>query len=534
MLRSLVKIRLAMIFGAAVRISKGKKKRGPLTKALIALLALYVVGAFMLQFGMLFSGFCAPMHSAGYDMLYFALAGVIAFALIIIGSVFMTHSQLFEARDNELLLSMPIPPAVILTSRMLTLLAMDYLIEALVLIPAAVVYGITAAFSVSGIIIFAAASLLLPFPALALSCLVGWLIAVISRKFRAKSLIVTSLSVISLLLYFYFYIKINGYISYLVANGSAVTEAIHKAFLPAYLYGMAISHGDMASLMQFFLFAAVPFLAVCLALSRAFIQIATNRTGIAKAGYRRRPLRVRGARSALVRKELRHFFSNPMYILNGAMGVLFTFILPIGILVKRDLFAVVIAEIPGLDRHIGPVIVLVLCGLTSTSIISAPSISLEGKNLWIAQSLPVDGSDVLLAKAYAHMIICMPAILFAAAVLDIMLAISPAMKAFVFIAPLLLTMAEALYGVAINLRFPRFDWISETEAIKQGASTLIAIFSAIGMIAGAALLYTQALSGSISAELYILLLCVLLAAVSLFLFKYLKGKGRVVFAALGS
>ena len=58
-----------------------------------------------------------------------------AFALMFIGSVFTAKSQLFEAKDNELLLSMPVPPGMILLSRMAALLAMNFVLELVVALP---------------------------------------------------------------------------------------------------------------------------------------------------------------------------------------------------------------------------------------------------------------------------------------------------------------------------------------------------------------------------------------------------------------
>lgn len=53
----------------------------------------------------------------GLTWLYFAMAGTMALALSMLGSVFMTQAQLYDAKDNERLLSMPIPPKYILLTR---------------------------------------------------------------------------------------------------------------------------------------------------------------------------------------------------------------------------------------------------------------------------------------------------------------------------------------------------------------------------------------------------------------------------------
>jgi ABC-2 type transport system permease protein len=533
MLKALIKARLSAMFNSIFRGTRAKKKRSSLIRVLIGLIALYVIGNFLMIFGLLFNAICAPLHQAGLDWLYFALIGIIAFGLLFAGSVLMTQSQLFEAKDNELLLAMPIPPRLILLSRMVMLLVVDYIMEILIVVPAGVVYCRNAPVSPVNAIFFITAFLFLPLLSMSFSCFFGWLIALISSKVRNKSLVVTSLSICFMLAYLYTFSKANEYAAYLIANGASIAEAVRRAVFPAYHLGKAIAAEDPMSLLLFVLCAAVPFTIVYLFLSVNFIHIATTRSGAGKAVYKELPLRVSRPVTALVRKELRHFFTNPMYILNAGMGVVFTFIFPIAMSVNRDLLIGMFTEdIPGMAGMPGPFAILVLGVLSSLNFISAPSISLEGKNLWIAQSSPVTGGAVLLSKAYAHMIVCLPSIVFAAVVLNAVLEISTAMRALMLIAPALLTVFNALLGVVVNLRFPRFDWISETTAIKQGVSTLVVMFGNLAIVASTAILYGFVLKDTITVELYIALFSLLIAAASTGLYIFLKTKGSDAFAAL--
>ena len=53
---------------------------------------------------------CVPFVDAGFSWLYFAVMGLMAIAVGIIGSVFSTYSTLYLAKDNDMLLAMPIKP----------------------------------------------------------------------------------------------------------------------------------------------------------------------------------------------------------------------------------------------------------------------------------------------------------------------------------------------------------------------------------------------------------------------------------------
>ncbi len=535
MLKALIKARFAAMFSNMFRGNRGKKKRGLLMKILVGVLAVYVIAQFLAMFGFLFDAVLPPLLEAGLGWLYFALVGIMAFGFIFVGSVLMTQSTLYEAKDNELLLAMPIPPRLILISRLLTLLGVNYVFEGLISIPAAVVFAMHAPVAAVGAVYFVIAFLFLPLMAMALSSFFGWLLALISSRLRVKSLLVTAMSIIFLLLYFYMFSSLSDYLNHLIANGEQIASAVQRALFPAYHLGLAIAQENAGSLLIFILCAVVPFLLVYLVLSANFFRIVAARPGAARAKYRGKSLKVSGAMTALVRKELRHFFSSPMYILNASMGAILTCILPIVLLFRRDLLSTLFADVfPGIAGLTGPFVLLVLCGIATTNIISAPSISLEGKNLWIAQSIPVKAGDVLLSKAYAHMAVCLPSVLFAGVMLNLILDISLLMRALLFLAPAALTLFQALFGVAVNLRFPKFDWISEMVAVKQGASTLIAMFGAMALVALPTILYATALSSLIKPENYIALVTLLIFALAAGVYVFLQTKGEKAFAELSA
>lgn len=535
MLKALVRSRMASMYSSIFPWTAGNGKYGRLNMVLIVLIALIVGGSILTAFSFLFGGICVPLLKSKLNWLYFSLAGLISFIALFISNVLLAQSQLYETKDNELLLAMPIPPGLILASRLSALLATNYAVESLMLIPAYAIYCLNAATSLGGFLFFLVVFLVLPFLSLALSGVIGWLLAYISSKIRNRSLIVTALSIGFLLLYFYVFSKINGFVGYLIEIGAAVADAIRRTMFPLYHLGVAIAEHNLLSLTYFVLCAVLPFVSVYLLASRNFIPIATAHIGTSRKEYNDVPLKQSRTIVALVKKELACFFSKPEYILNASFGAIFTLLLPIVIFFKKDmLFSLVSIEMAGVGDVPVLMLLFVLCTLTSINIVSAPSISLEGKNLWIMLSIPSQGSDVLLSKTYAHIVICLPTVIIAAMFLNFMMSMGLAMRLLLFAVPAALTVLEALAGVCLNLRFPRFDWISETTAIKQGVSTLAAMFLPMLLIAGSAALYCFVLVRLIPVELYLSLFFALVSALSLGMLTYLKNKGAKSFALLGS
>ena len=139
MLKSLVKIRLQGLFFRSLKTAK--KESTSFGKIIFMLLIIgYVAVVFGLMFGVMFNEILKPFSLIGYEWLYFGIMGILVVLLCFIGSVFVTQREIYGAKDNELLLSMPIKTKDILLSRVFVLLIVNYLYEALFVVPGMIVY----------------------------------------------------------------------------------------------------------------------------------------------------------------------------------------------------------------------------------------------------------------------------------------------------------------------------------------------------------------------------------------------------------
>lgn len=132
MTKALIRVRFRALFHTMLRQSQQKRRRSRGMTVLFMVLFAYVAVVFCGLFGLMFSQLAPAYHGAGLDWLYFATAGLMALALSVFGSVFATQSQIYDAKDNALLLSMPIRPRVILLSRILPLIVLTGVFAAVV------------------------------------------------------------------------------------------------------------------------------------------------------------------------------------------------------------------------------------------------------------------------------------------------------------------------------------------------------------------------------------------------------------------
>lgn len=135
---------------------------------------------------------------------------------------------------------------------------------------------------------------------------------------------------------------------------------------------------------------AVIFLVVYTVLEKSFVKIATVNKITGKAKYKGKKLKRSSVDSALLKKELRRFLGSPTYMLNCGLGLVIITIAAIVLLIKSNDAVYMMSEIFGANKEILPLIITAaVCMISSMNDISAPSVSLEGKNLWLLQVLPV-------------------------------------------------------------------------------------------------------------------------------------------------
>ena len=169
-----------------------------------------------------------------------------------------------------------------------------------------------------------------------------------------------------------------------------------------------------------------------------------------------------------------------------------------------------------------------LCFLASMIFFTAPSVSLEGKSLWLARSLPVSSWALLRAKLRMQVLLAMPPLLLLAAAAAVVLGTKGVLLILTLLLPALYCVLIGLIGLALNLRFPNLDWINETQAVKSGASVVLTMFIGMGAAAAPVLLYILTES-FLSAELLGAITAALVALICLLLYHWLKRRGVELF-----
>ena len=216
-------------------------------------------------------------------------------------------------------------------------------------------------------------------------------------------------------------------------------------------------------------------------------------------------------------------------MLNCSLGSVFMIGIAIYMLLKFP-SVIVLLQQEGIDTALlAPLMVLAICTLASFNDITAPSISLEGKTIWLAKSLPVKIEDILNAKVKMHLILTGIPSLFVSLVCIYLSKSDVVMSLFMIVTPVLSITFSALFGLIVNLNMPNLKWTNEMVPIKQSLSVFISMMVPMIVNGIAFLLYLNIIMNE---YVYIIIYSILLFVACIYMYQWIRSNGTQIFMHL--
>lgn len=462
------------------------KKESGLGKIIFPLILAFF---FMFCIGIYAYGFAEIINPMGLIDVLLSIFIILTAILTIFEGAYKSQGMLFEAKDSELLFSLPITKKMIFTIRIIKLMTFQFLYNSLFLIPAVIVYGIYKKVDLN----FCESSILMiilsPIIPTIIGCIIGYIIKGISSKFKSKRFIQVLLSGSLLLGVLYISFNKDKILEYIAQNAANIDILIKRIYYPAVLFSNLINSFNIKELLILLAISIVPAIIFIYLGSIYYFKISSKSTekGSGKIIIvKNNKYKVKTPVKALILKELKRFFSSPVFIINSGFGLVLMVVATIGLVVNSK--GLIDGFLNGMELEISVetitqqipkiyfCIVIFMSFMTS---ITSSMISLEGKNIEITKSLPVSCKKILLAKILTSNIISIPVIIicdiiffisFKIKILDILLIMS---------ASIIFPTFSAILGLIINLKYPKLDANSDTEIVKQSMSSFIAIFSGV-------------------------------------------------------
>ncbi len=397
--------------------------------------------------------------------------------------IYKSQGILFEARDNDLLFSLPISRSKILFVRIFKLLLFQYIYNLMFLLPAFVIYIY---FERPGVIFYIVSlimTLLVPMIPIIASSILGYLVKLFSSKSRFKKIIQTVLTSIIFLGVFFLSSNIENFIKDIAVKANSINDFLTRVYYPIGLYINLVNKFNIFDLIKLILVNILPFILFIFIGSKFYFKIIVNSDGSSIRENTHNTFIKRSKIMALVRKEMNRYFSSPVYMFNTSFGLLLLVVLSIALCVNGNSAVTSMLSSYNLDSNVSTFLLyygLILFSTSMTSITSS-CISLEGATINITKSLPVSEKTILRSKILYPFVIELPFILISELIFFIKFRPSLLYMFIIFNLSLLMILFSGLVGLIVNLIYPKLNASNDTEVVKQSMSSMISVFIGIAV-----------------------------------------------------
>ena len=459
--------------------------------------------------------------------------------LTIIEGVYKSQGILFEARDNELLFSLPITQSKIFFIRIFKLITFQFLYNSLFMLPAIIVYAMYEKTNVSFYLISTVMLVLLPIIPTILGCIFGYIIKGLSAKFKARNIMQVLFTSLILLGIFYVSFNMQGMVANIVQNANSIQEIITKIYYPAGLYINLIQNFNILDLVTLLAINIVPAFVFVYVASIFYFKInsklgekgnGNKKVGVAKTTEK--TYRVRTQLSGLIHKEMKRFFSSPVFMVNAGFGMVLMIAVTFALSINFDgminsMMQGMETEIPipiGEIKNMMPkvfygFVIFISCMTSMTS----SMISLEGKSFNITKSLPVETEKILLSKVLTSNILSIPIFLICDVIFFIAFKVAIIDIVFILLASIVMPTLTALIGILMNLKYPKMNATSDTEVVKQSMSSMLSVF--MGMFVAILSIAIMIMGNNYNTNLFVALELLTFSIITFMLWRILKKYG---------
>ena len=498
----------------------------------LALLVMFSVGSYVA----ILAEELAPSHLTYIVLTIFIM---VTSLLTIIEGVYKSQGILFEARDNELLFSLPITQSKIFFIRIFKLITFQFLYNSLFMLPAIIVYAMYEKTNVSFYLISTVMLVLLPIIPTILGCIFGYIIKGLSAKFKARNIMQVLFTSLILLGIFYVSFNMQGMVANIVQNANSIQEIITKIYYPAGLYINLIQNFNILDLIILLAINIIPAIVFVYVASIFYFKInsklgekgnGNKKVGVAKTTEK--TYRVRTQLSGLIHKEMKRFFSSPVFMVNAGFGMVLMIAVTFALSINFDgminsMMQGMETEIPipiGEIKNMMPKVfygfVIFISCMTS---ITSSMISLEGKSFNITKSLPVETEKILLSKVLTSNILSIPIFLICDVIFFIAFKVAIIDIVFILLASIVMPTLTALIGILMNLKYPKMNATSDTEVVKQSMSSMLSVF--MGMFVAILSIAIMIMGNNYNTNLFVALELLTFSIITFMLWRILKKYG---------
>ncbi len=464
---------------------KDPKKKGRIISVAVAFLILMIMLSGY-SFGLAY-GF----GSIGMAYVIPGYALTITSIVTVFFTFFKTNGILFGARDYDMLMALPIRTETIITAKFLSMYVNNLAFAMLVMIPMAVGYSMYAPVHVISILSWILGILAAPLFPMTIAAILGTIIIGIGSGFKHKVLVqvVLTIAVVVGISAISFTVQKTAaqdealFLAMFADLGMTISNMLHQIYPLSAWFDGAVNHHQIFSVGLLVIVSLAVYGMFTFICGKCYRKINSSlKSHHAVSNYKVGTLKRSSMMSALIWKECKRFTSSVPYMMNIGMGLILALLVSI-ISIFTGIDKVIATMNIGDMSVISPVLtnimpfaiamVVNMCNTTSVSL------SLEGRNLWVVQSLPISRKTLLQGKMLFNIVLVLPVSLICNIIFIFQLHVNGLMALLYLVFAVTSVLFSTVWGCFINVHFPNFSWENEIQVIKQGMSSMIGIFSSM-------------------------------------------------------
>ena len=476
-----------------------KEKRGRTVGMFIAMLFLVVylgVILYIIETNML-----DILMSMGTPEMLITMAVMLATAGTLIMSFFFVLSALYLGRDAAYLAALPLKPRTILSAKLTQVWISETCIDALLLLPACILYGVKVGVDAGFWFRLIPVWLLIALLPICIIAFVGSLIIRVSALWKHREMVMTVGGIALMIGYMFLMMNLGGVtgdsaesgemLQRFMMDNTARIEGMTSMFPPAAWAAKGLLGKDYG---QFALWIAVslaaPVITVWL-LGYVYRKLSLLQTETPEGGKKKftgKESYGAGSQfSACCKRELMSILRTPSYATN---------ILPVAFMpVLMVIMMFVIGNRVGGDEgtlsmaleKLNPALIMsilaaVLAYMAGMNPALSTAVTREGKGHGFLTALPIPAKTIVGAKFAVGFGLALAGVFAASVALVVIFPKFAVQATLAFILCVLFSYVNSVLALNRDIRKPRLDWVTEQEAVKQNFGVLISMLISWGIL----------------------------------------------------
>ena len=477
-----------------------KEKKGRTIGMVIAILFLVVylgVILFIVENKML----DVLMKMGTPDMLI-SMAVTLATAGTLIMSFFFVLSSLYLGRDAAYLAALPLKSRTIMSAKLVQVWISETLIDALLILPACILFGVKTGAPVGFYLRMILVWLLIALLPICIIAFVSSLLIRISGLWKHRELVVTVAGIALMVGYMFLMMNLGGITGdsaeggemmqrFMMDNSSRI-QSMTAMFPPAAWAAMGLLGKDPGKLALWVAVSlAAPVITVWL-LGYSYRKLSLLQTetpeGSKKKFTGRESYGVGSQFAACCKRELKTILRVPSY----ATNILPTAFMPLLMVI---MMFVISNRVGGdgqnlsviMQQQFSPALVMsvlaaVLAYMAGMNPALSTAVTREGKGHELLTALPVPAKTLVRAKFAVGFGLALVGALAASVALVVLFPTFTLQVVLAFILCVLFSYVNSVLALNRDIRKPRLDWVTEQEAVKQNFGVLISLLISWGIL----------------------------------------------------